>query len=924
VNCGTPGAACYQAGDLHTVTDAFGHVTTIASYDGSGRITRITDINGVNTDLTYTPRGWLASRSVGGAATTFSYTAYGAVQSIVDPDGVTTTYGYDAAHRLNKITDALGNYIQYTLDQAGNITGQQIYDSSGVLHKQITRTFNNVGQITKVVDGLSNTVFDASASGSYDSNGNLVQSSDALGIKRQLSYDALNRLVQTLGNYNGTDPATQNTKVAFQYDGLDRLTQVTDPNNLSTTYSYDGLGNAAGQVSPDTGTTLRTFDAAGNETSKTDARGVVTQYSYDALNRLTAVSYPAHPSLNVTYTYDQATPISGCTGGSNIGHLTTMTDASGSTSWCYTSQGDIREVRQIIHGTWYTYGFAYTNARRVAWMQYPSGFDLQYGYDRDGRVTAIQYRQLAGPYGSYTNSTLTPLITSVTYLPFGPASSYTFQGGQSVTRSYDANYRLTDLVGTGLVLHFLLDTKGRIKAEGNSAGANPASETYSYDPLDRLTAMLDASGNTEQSFTYNATGDRLSKTTSQGTQAYLYATGTHQLSSIGGVSRTLDSAGNTTALTDANGTLIGLGYDDTNHLTAVTSSGATTASYQYNGEGQRVWRTFTQPSAGQAATVYDPNGSGNLYGEYFATTHREFVYLDGVVVASATDAGVAAPGINYLYADHLGTLRAAVTPTGTSVYTWPWLNNAFGDQPPSGTVAFFTRFPGQYYDGESALAFNYNRSYEPLTGRYLQSDPSGLQGGISTYSYVGGNPLWQIDPLGLDFGGAGATGSWDAPDCAVASPEFGGSSNGTLPDVPQIYSSLPNVPDLSSAQLYSGTAIGTGAGVAPSLWSAGLNGGDNSVFWSGYDYGAKDIAQDLGGTTLEQTPIGGTMDFVQNRLGISLPGSLWESASATFAGNATGTATAVILNPGRIWTSIELPTLLTNGIPIEFIPPLIP
>ncbi|MFC3650358.1 RHS repeat domain-containing protein [Dyella humi] len=56
--CGTPGAACYQAGDLHTITNANGQVTTIASYDGAGRITRLTDINGVNTDLTYTPRGW--------------------------------------------------------------------------------------------------------------------------------------------------------------------------------------------------------------------------------------------------------------------------------------------------------------------------------------------------------------------------------------------------------------------------------------------------------------------------------------------------------------------------------------------------------------------------------------------------------------------------------------------------------------------------------------------------------------------------------------------------------------------------------------------------------------------------------------------------------------------------------------------------
>jgi YD repeat-containing protein len=204
-NCGTPGAACYQAGDLHTVVDTQGHVTTVASYDADGRITRITDANGINTDMTYTPRGWLASRSVGDATTSFTYTPYGAVQTVTDADGVTTTYGYDAAHRLVKITDALGNYIQYTLDAAGNKTSEQVYDASGTLHKSLTRSFNNLGQLAKAMDGLNHTIFDASASNSYDANGNLVQSVDGLGIQRQQGYDPLNRLVQTIDNYNGTN-----------------------------------------------------------------------------------------------------------------------------------------------------------------------------------------------------------------------------------------------------------------------------------------------------------------------------------------------------------------------------------------------------------------------------------------------------------------------------------------------------------------------------------------------------------------------------------------------------------------------------------------------------------------------------------------------------------------------------------------------
>jgi YD repeat-containing protein len=75
-SCGTPGACLLPGGRPVQITDALGHVTTYASYDGAGRVTRITDdANGVNTDMTYTPRGWLASRTVGGSVTTFTYDA---------------------------------------------------------------------------------------------------------------------------------------------------------------------------------------------------------------------------------------------------------------------------------------------------------------------------------------------------------------------------------------------------------------------------------------------------------------------------------------------------------------------------------------------------------------------------------------------------------------------------------------------------------------------------------------------------------------------------------------------------------------------------------------------------------------------------------------------------------------------------------
>jgi RHS repeat-associated protein len=96
----------------------------------------------------------------------------------------------------------------------------------------------------------------------------------------------------------------------------------------------------------------------------------------------------------------------------------------------------------------------------------------------------------------------------------------------------------------------------------------------------------------------------------------------------------------------------------------------------------------------------------------------------------------------------LGTVRAATNPQGVRSYEWPWRNNAFGEAPKSGTDNFYSRFPGQYYDIETGLHYNMHRYYDPSTGRYIQSDPIGLSGGASTYTYVVNDPFRRVDHLG--------------------------------------------------------------------------------------------------------------------------------------------------------------------------------
>ena len=69
------------------------------------------------------------------------------------------------------------------------------------------------------------------------------------------------------------------------------------------------------------------------------------------------------------------------------------------------------------------------------------------------------------------------------------------------------------------------------------------------------------------------------------------------------------------------------------------------------------------------------------------------------------------------------------------------------------------RFAGQVFDADTGLHYNYFRDYDPWTGRYIQSDPIGLEGGLNTYGYVGGNPLRFIDPEGLQAGAIGVGGA---------------------------------------------------------------------------------------------------------------------------------------------------------------------
>jgi RHS repeat-associated protein len=179
-------------------------------------------------------------------------------------------------------------------------------------------------------------------------------------------------------------------------------------------------------------------------------------------------------------------------------------------------------------------------------------------------------------------------------------------------------------------------------------------------------------------------------------------------------------------------------------------SGVTTG-YVLNALGQRVKKSNASLTR---YFVYDE--AGHLLGEYDGTGAliQETVWLNDTPVATLRPNG-ASVSLYYVHTDHLNTPRRVSRPSD-NVIVWRWDSDPFGttaaNEDPDGDSVLFAynlRMPGQYFDAESGANYNYFRDYDPYTGRYIQSDPIGLGGGINTYAYVGGNPVGYSDPTGL-------------------------------------------------------------------------------------------------------------------------------------------------------------------------------
>jgi YD repeat-containing protein len=137
----------HTIGDLQSVTDALGHVTSYTQYDAYGNVLEKVDANQVATDYTYDARQRLKTVKVGSQTTSYDYWPTGLLKQVTFPDTSYVAYSYDDAHRLTDVADSQGNTVHYVLDNAGNRTAEQYKDPSGALKSELDRIYDALGRV---------------------------------------------------------------------------------------------------------------------------------------------------------------------------------------------------------------------------------------------------------------------------------------------------------------------------------------------------------------------------------------------------------------------------------------------------------------------------------------------------------------------------------------------------------------------------------------------------------------------------------------------------------------------------------------------------------------------------------------------------------------------------------------------------------
>jgi RHS repeat-associated protein len=700
----TPAAAWSQA------------MTWNYEYDALGNLTKITDPRGIATDYVYDALSRRTQIKQPAPAT-------GSPRPQID-------LGYDGQAQLKTVTDPRSLSTTYTTDGLGNTTTQASPDTGNT-----TQTVNAAGLITT--------------------------RKDARNVTATHTYDALNRLTKIV--YAGTGFTTLTDTYVYDQgaNGIGRLTKTTYSGG-NTSWTYDGFGRMDSMV-----------QTLGSRTLK-------VQKTYDAAGRLATLTYPSGKVLALNYVNGQPDRLTldGVPVASNL----TTTPFGALASWTW-GNGRSHTRSYDLNGrlTDYPLGpdtrtLAYDDAGRITAVTHTAtaALNQSYGYDdldRLTQVTATTDRSYAyDATGNRTQAVIGGLIDTysiaatsnrLTGIAGGSAKTYTYDamgnttGDGTFTATYDARGRLAKLTQAAVTTTYTYDAHGqRIRKTGGPAGT----VIYVYDDAGHLLGEYTSNGNAKTEYVW------------LGDMPLAVLTAAETLKDNGTTSTTYVGTWGTAT------TPVGFyGSNYRTHPAQAASPDSVTWNLAVATGTYKVYARWPANSSHSANALYRvTHAAGStdvtvnqqqdgaewvLLGTFSLTSAASKVKLipqaDGAVAADAVKAVKTdeANRIYFIHADHLNAPRAVLDTQNR--LRWRWVSDPFGLLPPEtnpqgvGAFTLNLRLPGQVYDLESALHYNYFRDYDPATGRYIESDPIGLKGGINTYAYVGGRPVSFTDPSGL-------------------------------------------------------------------------------------------------------------------------------------------------------------------------------